>query len=302
MKDQNVNELEVKGAIRPFKIGDPVACIKEGNYFQGKIESFEKDGSTKLKIYNSKDTKDLLIPKGEKLEPLYIIDKNEKMVYLKFTFDEVKHALNNTQDVKVNLDQKNNPFFNLMLGNKTDVIPFEKKMEDKMAMTEGKIQIKRGPNGEPYVNGDVKFKEIKLDRSIYGKILDEKQQTQLKETGELGLVTGFKSGGGKEFNLWVSLDTKLNKVVTARENDIYIGKIYGVTTTPEQQNELKEGKGTTILIKNKPYYVKPSAASQSADGLQIYKEEKAKELNLIKESPNSLTEEKKNNKTKGMKL
>lgn len=300
MTNQNVKEMDVKGQERPLKIGDPVAYIKEGKYIQGKIESFGTEGETNLKIYNSKEVKDLTVPVHEKLHPMFIIDKNEKMVYLKFTYEEALHAIKNTQDVMVNFDEGKNPIFSLMLGNKTDVIPFAKKIEDKMAKTEGRLELRRKPStGEPYVASDVKLKELDLDRPVYGLKLDEGQKEQLKKTGELGLVSGFKSNEGKEYSLWVAVDTKLNKVVTARENDIYIDKIFGVATTEDQKNKIKSGEGALIEIKDKKYFIQASAATTKSDGLKSYTEEKAKEFKLI---PEENKEEKKNSKAKGMKV
>ena len=187
-----------------------------------------------------------------------------------------------------------------MLGNKTDVIAFEKKIEDKMAPVEGRLELKRMPNsGMAYLDSNVKFKELDLDRPIYGLKLNEEQKNQLKKTGELGLVQGFKTKEGKDFNLWVSLDSKLNKVVTARENDIYIDKIFGVVPTDEQKNKIKSGEGALLEIKDKKYFIQASAATTKADGIKSFTEEKAKEFKLI---PEDKKEEKKNSKAKGMKV
>lgn len=300
MKDQNVNEFEVKGLERPLKVGDPVAYSKDGKHLQGKVESFGEGGETNLKIYNSKELKELTVPAGEKIEPLFVLDKNEKMVYLKFTYDEVKLAIKNTPDFAVKFEKDKNPLFTLMLGNKTDVIPFEKKIEDKMAPVDGRLEMRRKPTtGEAYVFPDVKFKELNLERPIYGVKLDEDQRKQLEKTGELGLVSGFKTTEGKDYNLWVSLDTKLNKVVTKRENDIYIDKIFGATPTEDQKNKIKSGEGALIEIKEKKYFIQASAATTKVDGLKSYTEEKAKEFKLI---PSEEKEEKKNSKAKGMKV
>jgi len=299
MKDQNVNEIEVKGVTRPLQVNDPVAYVKDNVHYQGKIKEFDKEGNTELQIFNSKDVKSLIVPKGEKIEPLFILDKDQKMIYLKFTYDDVKSALSNKSDVKVKFADDKNYIFNLMLGNKTDVISIEKNIDGTLKPTEGRLQIKRMEESKlPYVNADVKFKELNLERPIYGKVLDAEQKQKLQKTGELGLVQGFKSGAGKEFSLWVSLDKDLNKVVTARENEIYIGKIFGVTPNEKQLQELKSGIGTILEIKGKNYFIQPSAASTKADGIKMYSEEKAKELKLITEEK----EEKKNDKSKGVKL
>lgn len=298
-QDPKVLEFDVKGHTRPLQPGDPVAYQKDNIHYSGKIESFEKNGDANLKINNSKDVKSLVVPAGEKIEPLFIIDKNDKMVYLKFTYDQVASALNNKNEVKVNFPKDNNPFFNLMLGNKTEVIKFEKKIDEKFAPTEGRLQIKTmNGTGMPYISADVKFKELKLERPIYGKTFSPEQKEQLTKTGELGLVNGFTNAEGKEYSLWVSVDKQLNKVVTAREHDIYIGKIFGVTPTEKQLQEIKSGAGTIIEKNDKKYFIQASAATNKADGLKSYSYEKAKEFKLIPEEK----EEKKNDKSKGVKL
>jgi hypothetical protein len=297
MKDQNVNEIEVKGVTRPIQKNDPVSLIRDNVHYQGKVESIDKKGEMILKIYNNKDVKSLTLSKEEKVEPMFSIDKNGKTVFLKYTFDEVKAALENKNEVKVNLPNDKKYFFNLMLGNKTDVISFEKKIDDKFALTEGRLEIKRLPGtGVPYVAADVKFKELNLERPIYGKVLDANQKAQLQKTGELGLVEGFKSREGKEFSLWVSLDNSLNKVVTAKENDIYLGKIFGVVPNEKQLQDLKSGVGTLLEVKDKKYFMMASASSNKADGIKSYGEEKARELKLIPD----VSEEKKNSKGKGI--
>lgn len=303
MKDQDVNDIEVKGAEidRPLKVNDPVAFMKDNVYYQGKIENITKEGNYELKLYNSgqNDLKTLTVQKGEKLEPLFIIDKKDKMVYLKYSYEEVKAALSNKNDIKVKLPDNKNYFRALMLGNKTDVISIEKNIDGNLKPVEGRLQMKRmTENKLPYLSADVKFKELNLDRPIYGKVLDQAQKDQLQKTGELGLVEGFKTAEGKEFKLWVSLDKDLNKVVTARENQIYVGKIFGVVPNEKQIQELKSGQGTLLEIKGKNYLIQPSAAVKDADGIKSYNEAKAKELKLIPE----IEEEKKNSKTKGVRV
>lgn len=298
-QDPKVLEMEVKGNTRPLQVNDPVLFVKDNIHYKGKIERFESNGDTKLIINNIKDLKELIVPKGAEIEPLFIIDKNEKMVYLKFSYNEVAAALSNKNEVKANFPEDKNPFFNLMLGNKTEVLKFEKKIDDKMAQVEGRLQVKKMKDTQmPYIAADVKFKELNLDRPIYGKSLDAEQKERLLKTGELGLVGGFKTAKGDEYSLWVSLDKNLNKVVTARENDIYIGKFFGVAPNEKQLQEIKTGAGTIIEVNNKNYFIQASAATNKADGLKSYTEEKAREFKLIPEQK----EEKKNDKSKGMKL
>lgn len=300
--ENNPNELDVKGVSRPLQVNDPVLYVQDNiHHYTGKIDKFNEDGSTSIKVYNSKEVKDLVVAQEDfnKMQPLFILDKDQKMVYTKFTYEEVTKALNSSEDVKTNFEKGKTPIMALMLGNKSDVIPFDKKIDDKMAPVEGRLEVKRNSNGQPVLSSDIKFKELNLERPIYGKTFDAAQIDKLKTTGELGLVEGFKSKEGKEFNLWVSLDKELNKVVTKRENDVYIGQIFGVNTTEEQKAQLKSGQGVVLPLKNgNEYYFAVSAATKSANGLKSFTADKAKEFGLIPKQE----EEKKNTKSKGMKV
>lgn len=298
MEKNEINELEVKGVSRPIQKGDPVAYVKDDFRYQGRVEAIKENGDMELKIYNSKELKNLVVPKGESIDPMFYINKDQKTVEIKFTYDEVSKSLSSNKNIKVDSEAVKTQFTNLRLGNKTAVLPFQKTIEDKLAPVEGRLEMKRDyKTGAAFIDSDVKFKELNLERPIYGKVLDEAQREQLKKTGELGLVDGFKTGENKDFKLWVSLDTALNKVVTARENDIYIGKIFGVQPNEKQLEDLRSGKGTLLDVKGKNYFFQASAASTKADRIKSFSEEKAKEFKLIPE-----TEEKKNTKSRGVKL
>jgi hypothetical protein len=309
--ETNANDLEVKGVTRPLQVNDPVTFQQGDTTYTGKIERVEDDGATVLKIFNNREVKELTVEPADfnSIKPLFILDKDEKMVYTKFTYDEVTAALNSADDIKTKFEKGNNPIMGLMLGNKSDVIPFEKKIVDKtndgievnkMVPVEGRLEMRRNQNGQAVLSSDVKFNELNLERPIYGKTFDAGQIEKLKTTGELGLVEGFKSNTGKEFSLWVSLDKDLNKVVTKRENDVYIGQIFGVNTSEEQKAALKKGEGIVLPLKNgTEYYFSVSAATKNANGLKSFTAEKAKEYGLI---PKEQKEEKKNTKTRGLKV
>ena len=300
--ETNVNDLEVKGVTRPLQVNDPVVVQQNNAHYTGKIEKINEDGSSTIKVFNNREVKELTISNEDfnSIKPLFILDKEGKMVYTKFTYDEVTKALNSSEEIKTKFEKGNNPIMGLMLGNKSDVIPFEKKIDDKLAPVEGRLEIRRNENGEPVLSSDVKFKELNLERPVYGKTFDAGQLEKLNTTGELGLVEGFKTNSGKEFSLWVSVDKELNKVVTKRENDVYIGQIFGVNTTEEQKATLKKGEGIVLPLKNgSEYYFSVSAATKNANGLKSFTADKAKEFGLI---PKEQKEEKKNTKTRGLKV
>lgn len=289
------SKTEVVGNERPLKVGDPISLQHNGQTLIGKVLEFKDNGDVSLAISNSREIKDLTVNEKVKLEPMFTLSKDEKMIYLKFTYDEALAALNKNADIK--LDKNSNeksPIFNLMVGNKTDVISFEKKIDDKMALVQGRLELRRkAGTGEAYVHGEVKHKELNLNLPVYGKVFSENQQETLRSHKDLGLVEGFKNKDGKEYALWVSLDDKLNKIVTAPQNSININQIFGVKTTDEQRESLKRGNETKIEIKGKEYIFKASAATTKGDGL-------TSKLVTMEKSEN-LKEEQKKSENKGIK-
>ena len=292
---EKAKKMEVVGNERPLRVNDPISLQHEGQTLIGKVLEFKDNGDVSLAISNSREIKDLTVNEKVKLEPMFTLSKDEKMIYLKFTYDEALAALNKNSDIK--LDKNSNeksPIFNLMVGNKTDVISFEKKIDDKMALVQGRLELRRkAGTGEAYVHGEVKHKELNLNLPVYGKVFSENQQETLRSHKDLGLVEGFQNKDGKEYALWVSLDDKLNKIVTAPQNSININQIFGVKTTDEQRESLKRGNETKIEIKGKEYLFKASAATTKGDGLT------SKLVTM--EKSESLKEEQKKSESKGIK-
>ncbi len=99
---------------------------------------------------------------------------------------------------------ESNQVMGLMMGERSKVMPYQVDIDGKMVGVEGRIELRRGKEGNPYVSVETKHKELNLDLPVYGLKLDENQKKQLLEKGELGLIPGFKSGD-KEFSLWLGL-------------------------------------------------------------------------------------------------
>ena len=300
-KEKNPNDVSVNGVkdgndkrVVIIGQGDPVALLKDGKTYTGVVKEVDKDQVTMM-VKDSQKTEIKVATKD--LEPLFFENSDAKKIWTKFSYAEVSRAMNNTPDFKAKLEA--NQILPLMLGNRSAVMSFEKKINDDMVKVDGKIELRRGVDGNPQFFHIVKNKELNLDRPVYGVQLNQEQKDKLTKTGELGLVNGFKAGD-KEYSLWVSLDKDLNSVVTKRENDIYLNKIYGVTLNEEQKNKIKSGEGALVEIKKgENVFVLASAASSKQDGLKIYSEEKAREFKLLKqEAPDG--EKKKS--SKGIKI
>lgn len=296
--EQNANDIEVKGAktaedkpVIVFSKGDPVAVRQDNKTYVGKFSSAVNDT---IDIDVKKNGEEVKIKAlTSEVEPLFYVNKEDQKVYLRFSYNEVGRALKNTDGLTAKLE--GNQFMGLMAGERSKVMPYETRIENEMRKVEGRLELRRDQNGNAYVSGDVKHKELNLDLPIYGVKLDENQKKTLSENGELGLVQGFKAGD-KEFALWVGLDKQLNKVVTKPEKSVYIDKVFGVTLDDNQKKDLKSGQGTLITTKNnKELYIRVMAGGTSSDGLGVYQKTKALELGFIKENTPEKEEEKKKN-------
>lgn len=279
---------------RDFMVNDPISLKKDNQVLIGKIESIEDDGSKNLKIYNNKDIKDIKVDADTALTPMFVINKEEKMVYLKFTFDEVKESLQNNKDLNVDLktkDGEKNEFFSLMLGNKTEVMPIQLDFGEGSKSVEARLEMKRKADGTASISSDVKHNELNLDLPVYGVKLNDAQKEKIQKDGDLGLVTGFKTKDDKEFSLWVSLDKDLNKIVTKPEYAINLDMFFGVKLNDEQKTSLKSGLPTNIEVKGKTYSVTASAATNSADGLnkKAVEDKKNEKLETKKEKGKGVT-------------
>lgn len=299
---EKAKDLNVIGFERPLKENDRIAIVQDGKRLQGTIVAFQENGKVDLMIKNSPTIKELTVDKDAKLEPMFKINKDGKEDWLMYNYDETLAALKNKSDIDLKYNSElTSPIATLMYGNKTDVIAFDKMIDNKMASVEGRLELRRNKDGEAYVHGDVKYKELNLDRPVYGLQLDEQQKEDLTNKKDIGLIQGFKSKDGNEYSLWVSLDDQLNKVVTKPERAININMIFGVKTTEEQREQLKSGQGAVIINKKGDEQLfKASAATKRADGLNSTKIEK--KVDEKQSQSKEVDKEEKKSKSKGVKM
>ena len=223
-------------------------------------------------------------PFDSRIEPLFLNDSQNKKTHIEYGVNETITLLDQKKlGMHENyFENRMYDFTNLLKGNKTSILPFEKGNEKE----EGKLQIIKNFEGKPVVSLELKKPKLNIDAAYiqYGTDhfkLNQEQKEQLKKTGELGLVNLTSNVTNKESKLWVSIDKELNSIVTQKSEAIAINKIFGTSTTEEQKNKLKSGEGVLLDIKGKNYFIIASAASKNSDGLRIFHETKARELNLI---------------------
>lgn len=304
----NVSEM-VKTNPQGLETDDPVVYRDSNKSITGKIaEVHEENGVLKFDIapYSTSANTIRVKANDPKLDPLFFQAKDKKKVYTRFSYNELRELLrfNNQRKNKIfgltweDLERAGKAFNSLMLGNRTEVIenlqmskPRENDGQtiDEKFNVSARLELRRTNSGQAYVHAEFKQLELNLDTPFYGRDFTSEEKKTLKETGELGLVSGFvNQKTGEVYNLWVSVDNRLNKVVSRRENDIRIEKVYGTETTKAQRENLSKGIGQVIEIKKtdgtkKALFIQPSAASTKNDGLRTFGMEKAKELGLLDE-------------------
>lgn len=266
---------------KPIEIGDRINLFNQSGdlYAKGEVKNINNG---EIELNTSKGI--IRTPFDARIEPLFLNNSQNKKINIEYGVNETITLLNQK---KLGMHEnyfgnRMDDFTNLLKGNKTSILPFEKGNERE----EGKLQIIKNFEGKPFVSLDLKKRKLNVDVPYiqYGIDhfkLNQEQKEQLKKIGELGLVNLTSKVTNKESKLWVSVDKELNKIVTQKSDAIQINKIFGIPTTKEQKNKLKSGEGILLDIKGNTYFIIASAASKSSDGLRIFPESKARELNLV---------------------
>lgn len=312
VKAENLSET-IKTNPRDFVKDDPIVYIEPNKVTTGKVTNvIDENGVIKLDITPySNDAKPIRVKANDpKLDALFFNAKNDKKVHTRFSYSELKELLkkDNSGKNKIfgltwkDLDNSGKAYNSLMLGNRTEVIQNlqmsrEKEVDgktiDEKFSVDGRLELRRASSGKAYVHAEFKQQQLNLDAPLYGRDFTNEEKKQLQKTGELGLVKDFTNHQtGEMYNLWVSVDVKLNKVVTKREKGIRIENMFGTKTTKAQKEGFLKGQGQVINFKKTDgtkmsLFIQPSAASTKNDGLRTFQVEKAKELGLIPEKKNS---------------
>lgn len=285
---------------KPLKVGDKINLLtKSGDlYAKGEVKNI---ANGEIEVNTSKGI--LRAPFDARIEPLFLIDSQNNKTNIEYGVNETialltKKELGLHENYFVN---RMNDFTDLVKGNKTSILPFEKGSEKE----EGKLQIIKNLEGNPFVSLNLKNPKLNIESPFiqYGEDrfkLNQEQKEQLKKTGELGLVNLTSVITNKDSKLWVSVDKDLNKIVTKKNDDIKINKIFGATTTEEEKTKLRSGEGILLDLKGTNYFIIASAASKNSDGLRTFTESKAREFKLI---PTNIEEYKnKTQKPSGIKI
>ncbi|MGK6342546.1 DUF4099 domain-containing protein [Chryseobacterium sp. DT-3] len=140
--------------------------------------------------------------------------------------------------------EKLNLLDSLLKGFKTaEMLPISVKVGNQNLDTEGKLWLEMGKNGKAVFNMIPKKNEVELDKPFFGHQFTEEDKANLLEKGNMGRVVNLTEDGKTHLPHLISLDHHTNQIVAYSTANIQIDDVIkGVTLSPEQKNDLQEGK------------------------------------------------------------
>jgi hypothetical protein len=137
----------------------------------------------------------------------------------------------------------------LLDGQKTDLIPGLQLPgpDGQPTSFAAKLLLDRDAQGVATLRVDLPKRELEIPQQVLGKEITPAMQEQLKTTGVVPLLDGFRDGKGQPFSAYLAVDTEMKRVVAVRPEGITLPQeVYGVKLSPEQQKSLLEGKPARI--------------------------------------------------------
>lgn len=145
--------------------------------------------------------------------------------------------------------EKSGQLQKLLNGEKTELLTMRVAgAEGKDAVEfKGKMVLQREADGSATLKMELPKEKLVIPNEIGGQPFTPEQRQRLETEGTAGLMRGLKDETGKEFNGYVGVDKTMNKLVILPEDKVYLKQVIaGVTLTPEQNKDLKEGKGVAL--------------------------------------------------------
>lgn len=133
----------------------------------------------------------------------------------------------------------------LLNGQKTDLIAMQVAGPAELGPVQfqGKMVLHREADGTATLKMELPQARLVIPNEIGGQPFTPEQRERLEKDGNAGLVRGLKDEKGQEYNGYVAVDKTMNRVVVLPENKVTLHEtIAGVTLTPEQSHDLREGK------------------------------------------------------------
>jgi hypothetical protein len=133
----------------------------------------------------------------------------------------------------------------LLRGEKTDLLPMAVAGREgrEPVRFEGKMVLHREADGSATLKLELPQQKLVIPNEIGGQAFTLEQREKLEKEGNAGLIRGLKDEQGREYNGYVAVDQRMNKVVVLPEHKVtLLDTVAGVPLSPEQSQDLREGK------------------------------------------------------------
>ncbi|GHU63043.1 hypothetical protein FACS1894123_05060 [Bacteroidia bacterium] len=136
----------------------------------------------------------------------------------------------------------------MLYGHKSPhLIPMKPVVEGIEIPTQGRLSLVECPDG--HLRFDVHYAQSKLDLDspVHGVLLTPDDREQLLKTGNAGRVIELEPIPGRKVPSFVSVDKLTNRLDALPVKDVNINEsLKGVELSPQQRNELYEGKKVLV--------------------------------------------------------
>lgn len=135
----------------------------------------------------------------------------------------------------------------VLSGHKSGLITISTEVEGIPITTQGRIHFQEGMDGKLDLKIDCYRPKPALDLPFYGVLLDKEVKDSILATGNAGRPVNLSLDGGEPKPCLVSLDKLTNNLIAIPTDDILIPNVIkDVTLTPEQHQQLSEGKKVLV--------------------------------------------------------
>lgn len=135
----------------------------------------------------------------------------------------------------------------LLSGGKSGLVSIETSIEGIPISTQGRIYFEEGKDGKLDLKIDCYRKEPAIDLPLHGTLLSEEAKKNILATGNAGEPVNLTINGKENIPCLVSLDKLTNNLVAVPASEIAIPtQMKGVSLSPEQQQQLSEGKKVLV--------------------------------------------------------
>lgn len=136
----------------------------------------------------------------------------------------------------------------MLKGYKTNqTVPISMNFGSAVLRTDARLSFQQSVGGSIVLGIHGIRQKPDLDRPYFGHIFSDEDKKNLLETGNMGRVVELKGRNGEYIPSFVSIDKLTNEVVAMKAENVFIPReIKGVELTPQEQNDLREGKKVFI--------------------------------------------------------